>query len=122
MHNGLCDGKETLRLTEPWVRWGCTVHVRPKVRQRGRCRWCGELAGWYDRGDGAGSWRHLDAGYPRVEIVAVARRVGCSSWSAEADRHLSPGASSANPCQILTFGASPAPGPADTVRLWIRDV
>jgi len=55
------------------------VHVRPKVRRRGRCGRCGELASWFDNGDGVRSWRHLDAGYATVELVAVARRVDCSS-------------------------------------------
>ena len=55
------------------------VHVRPKARRRGRCGRCGELAVWYDQGDGARRWRHLDAGYATVDIVAVARRVDCRS-------------------------------------------
>ncbi len=53
------------------------VEVRPKRRRRGRCGRCGELAGWLDNGDGARSWRHLDAGCATVEVVAVARRVEC---------------------------------------------
>ena len=55
------------------------VHVRPKVRRRGRCGRCGELAAWFDNGDGLRSWRHLDAGFATGEVVAVARRVGCAS-------------------------------------------
>lgn len=55
------------------------VHVRPKQRRRGRCGRCGGLASWYDRGDGTRRWRHVDAGYATLEIVAVARRVDCSS-------------------------------------------
>jgi transposase len=55
------------------------VHVRPKLRRRGRCGRCGELASWFDNGDGERSWRHLDAGYATVEVVAVARRVDCRS-------------------------------------------
>ena len=55
------------------------VHVRPTVRRRGRCGRCGELAAWFDNGDGQRSWRHLDAGYATVELVAVARRVNCAS-------------------------------------------
>jgi len=55
------------------------VHVRPKVRKRGRCGRCGELASWFDNGDGARRWRHLDAGYATVELVALARRVDCRS-------------------------------------------
>lgn len=54
------------------------VDVRAKLRRRGRCGRCGEWASWFDNGDGARSWRHLDAGYATVEIVAVARRVDCS--------------------------------------------
>jgi transposase len=53
------------------------VNVRPKVRQRGRCGRCGQLASWFDIGDGVRSWRHLDAGFATVEVVAVARRVNC---------------------------------------------
>ena len=37
------------------------------------------MASWFDNGDGVRSWRHLDAGYATVEVVAVARRVDC--WS-----------------------------------------
>lgn len=55
------------------------VRVRPKVRRRGRCGRCGALASWFDNGDGARSWRHLDAGFATVEIVALARRVDCRS-------------------------------------------
>jgi transposase len=53
------------------------VHVRAKVRRRGRCGRCGGSAGWFDNGDGVRTWRHLDAGYATVELVAVARRVDC---------------------------------------------
>lgn len=53
------------------------VWVRQKVARRGRCGRCGELAAWLDNGGGARSWRHLDAGFATVEIVAVARRVDC---------------------------------------------
>lgn len=53
------------------------VHVRSKVRRRGRCGRCGELVAWLDNGDGVRSWRHLDAGFATVALVAVARRVGC---------------------------------------------
>lgn len=55
------------------------VHVRPKVRRRGRCSRCGALGPWFDNGDGARSWRHIDAGFATVELGAVARRVECSS-------------------------------------------
>lgn len=62
------QGRSTLR-----------VQVRPKQRRRGRCGRCGELAAWFDNGDGERSWRHIDAGFATVELVAVARRVGCRS-------------------------------------------
>lgn len=55
------------------------VHVRPKVRRRGRCGRCEELAPWFDNGDGARSWRHIDAGFATTELRAVARRVDCAS-------------------------------------------
>lgn len=55
------------------------VHVRPKVRPRGRCGRCGELASWFDNGDGVRTWRHLDAGFATTELVAVARRVNCGA-------------------------------------------
>lgn len=55
------------------------MHVRPKVRCRGRCGRCGALASWFDNGDGVRSWRHIDAGFATVELRAVARRVGCAS-------------------------------------------
>lgn len=61
------------------VRPALRVRVRPKVRGRGRCGRCGALASWFDNGDGARSWRHLDAGFAMVELVAVARRVDCGS-------------------------------------------
>jgi transposase len=35
------------------------------------------LVAWLDNGDGVRSWRHLDAGFATVALVAVARRVGC---------------------------------------------
>ena len=66
-------GVEVVEVTRPRVR----VHVRLKVRRRGWCGRCGELASWFDNGDGVGSWRHLDAGFSTVELVAVARRVDC---------------------------------------------
>jgi hypothetical protein len=49
--------------------------VRPKARRRIRCGLCGESAAWFDNDDGVRSWRHLDAGFAIVEVVAVARRV-----------------------------------------------
>jgi transposase len=68
-------GAEVVDRDRPRLR----VHVRPKVRRRGRCGRCGALASWFDNGDGARSWRHLDAGFATVEIVALARRVDCPS-------------------------------------------
>lgn len=53
------------------------VEVRPKRRRRGRCGRCGGFASWFDNGDGVRSWRHLDAGFATVEVVALARRVDC---------------------------------------------
>jgi transposase len=58
---------------------GLRVHVRPKVRRRGRCGRCGLSAAWFDNGDGVRSWRHVDAGFATVEVVALARRVDCGS-------------------------------------------
>jgi transposase len=55
------------------------VHVRPKARRRGRCGRCGALAAWFDNGDGPRSWRHVDAGFATVQLVAAARRVNCGS-------------------------------------------
>jgi hypothetical protein len=37
------------------------------------------LAAWFDNGDGVRSWRHVDAGFTTVELVALACRVGCGS-------------------------------------------
>lgn len=68
-------GVEIVEAARPKLR----VHVRPKVRRRGRCGRCGAVASWFDNGDGARSWRHVDAGFATVEIVAVARRVDCAS-------------------------------------------
>jgi transposase len=55
------------------------VYVRSKCRRRGRCGRCGELAAWFDNGDGVRSWRHIDAGFATVELVSLARRVDCGS-------------------------------------------
>lgn len=55
------------------------VHVRAKVRRRGRCGRCGQSASWFDNGDGVRSWRHLDAAMANIEVVAVARRVDCGA-------------------------------------------
>ena len=65
---------EVVDVGRPVVR----VHVRSKVRRQGRCGRCGELASWFDNGDGVRSWRHLDAGFATVELVALARRVSCA--------------------------------------------
>ena len=54
------------------------VWVRPKVRRRGRCGRCGELATWFDHGGGERRWKHLDAAYATVELVGPARRVDCA--------------------------------------------
>ncbi len=53
------------------------VHVRAKVRRRGRCGRCDVSSPWLDNGGGVRRWRHLDAGYATVMLVAVARRVEC---------------------------------------------
>ena len=53
------------------------VHLRSKVRRRGRCGRCGQLGSWFDNGGGPRRWRHVDAGFATVELVAVARRVDC---------------------------------------------
>lgn len=55
------------------------VWVRPKVRRRGRCGRCAQLASWYDQGGGERRWKHLDAGYATVELVGPARRVDCEN-------------------------------------------
>jgi transposase len=68
-------GVEVVAEGRPVVR----VHVRSKAQRRGRCGRCGVVASWFDRGDGVRSWRHLDAGYAIVELVALARRVNCAS-------------------------------------------
>ena len=38
------------------------VRIRAKVRRRGRCGRCGELASFYDQGGGVRRWRHIDVG------------------------------------------------------------
>ena len=68
-------GVEVVGVGRPRLR----VHVRPKLRRRGRCGRCGGLAAWFDNGDGVRSWRHIDAGFATVELVSVARRVNCGS-------------------------------------------
>jgi transposase len=59
-------------------RFRLRVHVRAKARRQGRCGRCGASSSWFDNGDGVRSWRHLDAGFAMVELVAVARRVKCA--------------------------------------------
>ncbi len=72
-HEVVIMGVEVVTGIRPVLR----VHVRPRVRRRGRCGRCGGLASWFDNGDGIRSWRHLDAGFATVELVALARRVNC---------------------------------------------
>lgn len=55
------------------------VWVRTRVRRRGRCGRCGELAAFYDQGGGERRWRHLDAGFATCELVGDARRVDCAA-------------------------------------------
>lgn len=55
------------------------VWVRTRVRRRGRCGRCGELATFYDQGGGERRWRHLDAGFATCELVGDARRVDCAA-------------------------------------------
>lgn len=54
------------------------VWIRVKVRRRGRCGRCGQLAGFYDQGGGERRWRHIDVGFATCELVADARRVDCA--------------------------------------------
>ena len=54
------------------------VDVRPTRAAKGRCGICGELAGWYDRGEGRRRWRGLDLGTVPVFLEADAPRVNCS--------------------------------------------
>jgi hypothetical protein len=46
-------------------RAGLVVHVRPKVRRRGRCRRCGQLAAWLDNGGGTSTPRWRPSSWPR---------------------------------------------------------
>jgi len=73
-------GRETV--VESWEltpgdRPRLTVRVRAKVRRRGRCGRCGELASFYDQGGGERRWRHIDVGFATCELVAAAPRVDC---------------------------------------------
>ncbi|CAN5563573.1 ISL3-like element IS1557 family transposase [soil metagenome] len=79
---GLC--RETVirdwQLDEPDAqRPMLTVWIRAKVRRRGRCGRCGELASFYDQGGGERRWRHIDVGHATCELVGDARRVDCGS-------------------------------------------
>lgn len=53
------------------------VWLRLKVRRRGRCGRCGELASFYDQGGGERRWRHVDVGLATCELIAGAPRVDC---------------------------------------------
>ena len=53
------------------------VRIRAKVRRRGRCGRCGELASFYDQGGGVRRWRHIDVGFAICDLVAGAPRVDC---------------------------------------------
>lgn len=53
------------------------VRVRVKVRRRGRCGRCGQLASFYDQGGGERRWRHIDVGFATCELIAAAPRVDC---------------------------------------------
>lgn len=64
-------------LDEDGDRPGLVVWVRVKVRRRGRCGRCGQLASFYDQGGGERRWRHVEVGYATCELVADARRVDC---------------------------------------------
>lgn len=54
------------------------VWLRVKVRRRGRCGRCGELASFYDQGGGERRWRHIDVGFATCELIGDARRVDCA--------------------------------------------
>ena len=70
-------GFEVVGDRRPGTRVTVVVHVRPKVRKHGKCGRCGARSSWLDNGGGARRWRHLDAGFARIELCAVARRVTC---------------------------------------------
>lgn len=80
---GLCRGTvvQDWRLDDDGERPSLVVGVRAKVRRRGRCGRCGELASWYDQGGRPGGerrrWRHVDVGFAVSYLVADAPRVGC---------------------------------------------
>lgn len=54
------------------------VNVRVLARLRGRCGQCALPCSWYDQGGGERRWRHVDAAFATVELVASARRVNCA--------------------------------------------
>jgi transposase len=54
------------------------VRVRVLARLRGRCGLCAKACSWYDQGGGERRWRHIDAAFATVELVASARRVNCA--------------------------------------------
>jgi transposase len=58
------------------------VHVRPRVRQAGRCGICGRKRPGYDQGEGRRRWRALDLGTVRAELEADAPRVACPEHGA----------------------------------------
>lgn len=47
------------------------VRIKAKVRRRGRCGRCGELASFYDQGGGVRRWRHIDVGFAICDLVAA---------------------------------------------------
>ena len=53
------------------------VEIRMRKRKKGSCGLCGDKAPWYDQGDGTRTWRHVDVGFARCELVALAPRVDC---------------------------------------------
>lgn len=53
------------------------VWLRTRVRRRGRCGRCGELASFYDRGGGERRWRHVDVGFATCVLIASTPRVDC---------------------------------------------
>jgi transposase len=77
---GLCRATVFIdaELDETAPRPALLVWVRAKVRRRGRCGRCGELAGWYDQGGGERRWRHLDVAYATCTLIGLAPRVDCA--------------------------------------------
>ena len=53
------------------------VRVRLRKRRRGACGRCQTASPWFDQGDGARRWRHIDVGYATCELLADAPRVDC---------------------------------------------